>query len=209
MARYTDPVCRLCRQIGEKLFLKGERCFTPRCAIDKRRPPPGDKNSMRRRRVSDRGIQLKEKQKVRYIYGVLERQFRGYLDKAQRGKEVTGLALMQLLETRLDNVAYRLCFADSRSQARQTVLHGHLTVNGSKVNIPSYHVKPGDEISWKGSSASKDFVKEITEGIPKRPVPNWLALDTSTLSGKIVSIPEAEDIDASINTRLIVEYYSK
>ncbi len=210
MARYTGPVCRLCRRMGEKLFLKGERCFTPRCAIERHRPPPGNISNMRRRpRVTDRGVQLKEKQKTRYIYGVLEKQFRKYLDEAQRGTGITGPGLLQLLETRLDNVVYRLSFVDSRKQARQLVRHGHFTINGRKLDIPSYHVKPDDVIAWESNGASKDFIKELTNGIPKRPVPNWLSLDPNELTGRVVSLPEVSDIDATINTRLIVEYYSK
>ena len=208
MARYTDSVCRLCRRSGEKLFLKGERCFTPKCAVERRRRPPGE-HMPRRRRISDRGIQLREKQKARYIYGVLERQFSRYFGEAQRHPSVTGQYLLQLLERRLDNTVYRLNFSDSRNQARQLVLHGHITVNGKKVNIPSYRIKPDDAIAWKSSAAQRGFVQELIAGIPKRPVPNWLSLDTNTITGLVLSLPEPSDTDAGLDTRLIVEHYSR
>ena len=208
MARYTGPVCRLCRRVGEKLFLKGERCFTPRRAIERRRTTPGDV-STRRRRVSDRGIQLKEKQKARYVYGIMETQFRRYMEQAFKKPGVTGQYLLELLERRLDNAVFRLGFAESRRQARQLVLHGHFTVNARKTNIPSYMIKPGDVIAWKESHKQRDFFKSLTENIPKRPVPQWLALDTSSMTGSVASLPSETDLESAIDTRLIVEFYSR
>ena len=207
MARYTGPVCRLCRRVGEKLFLKGERCYTPKCAVERRRRPPGD-HMPRQRRVSDRGVQLREKQKARRIYGVLERQFRGYFQKARREPGVTGMRLLQLLERRLDNVVYRLGFAGARSQARQWVLHGHLTVNGRKVNIPSYQVKPGEVVGWRERSTNAGFYQEVIRGIGQRPIPGWLDLDKSTMAATVLREPEAQELETTIDTRLIVEHYS-
>ena len=208
MGRYTGPACRLCRRVGEKLFLKGERCFTPKCAIERRRTPPGDR-SQRRRRVSDHGIQLKEKQKARYMYGIMERQFSRYMDQAFKKPGVTGQYLMELLERRLDNVVFRLGFCDSRRQSRQLVLHGHFAVNGRKTKIPSYALGQGDVITWKESHKERDFFKAFTEDIPKRPVPQWLNLDTTNMSGTVAALPAAEDLEQAIDTRLIVEYYSR
>lgn len=208
MARYTGPACKLCRRVEEKLFLKGERCLSPKCAIEKRHGPPGDKR-FSRRRPSDRAIQLKEKQKGRFMYGVLERQFSKYFEKSQKANGVTGELLLQWLERRLDNVVYRLSFAESRKQARQFVLHGHFTVNSRRVNIPSFSVKPGDIIKWHPNRASLDFVKTAVTDLPKREVPSWLNLNTTSLEGEILSLPEINDIDTKIDTRLIVEYYSK
>lgn len=208
MARYTGPACRLCRRVGEKLFLKGERCYTPRCAIEKRRTTPGD-HSGRRRRVSDRGLQLKEKQKARYMHGVMEKQFRRYMSMAFKKPGVTGQYLLELLERRLDNTVYRLGFAESRRQARQLVLHGHFTVNGRKTNIPSYMVRTGDVIAWVETRKEKDFYKALVSGIPKRPVPSWLTLDIDHMTGTVISQPAEEDLESDIDTRLIVEYYSR
>ena len=168
MARYTDAVCRLCRRAGEKLFLKGERCYTPKCGVEKRRKPPGSQPA-RRRRTSDWGTQLREKQKARQIYGVLERQFLKYYSEALRRPGITGSYLMQILEERLDNVAYRLNFADSRSQARQLVTHGHIKVNGKKVDIPSYRVRINDVVTWKESSKNLDMYSRMSQDIPRRP----------------------------------------
>jgi len=208
MARYTGPVCRLCRRAGEKLFLKGERCYTPKCAVERRRRPPGA-HMQSRRRLSNYGIQLREKRKTRVIYGVLERQFRGYYKEARSNPNATGFVLMQLLERRLDNVVYRLDFAESRSQARQMVMHGHFVVNGKKVDIPSFRVTAGDEISWKPSSLDSDSVKTLLGGIPRKAVPNWLSLEIGTSEGKIIRLPEAEEIDTNVEPRMIVEFYSK
>ena len=208
MGRYTGPACRICRRAGEKLFLKGERCFTPRCAVERRRRPPGEQH-LRRRRVSDRGIQLREKQKARFIYGVLERQFRGYFEQAQKSRGTTGDTLLEILERRLDNVVYRLDFAESRDQARQLVLHGHITVDNRKVSIPSYQVKPGDMIGWKETSRDKDFVQALTAAIPRKAVPEWLSLEKEAMTGKVLRPPERPEVDNTIDTRMIVEYYSK
>ena len=209
MARYIDPVCRQCRRIGEKLFLKGERCYTPRCAVERRRKPPGDQPP-RRRRPSDWSLQLREKQKARFTYGVLERQFRKYFQLARERKGVTGDNLVELLERRFDNVVYRLSFVDSRRQGRHLVSHGHFEVNDKRMNIPSYLVQPGDVISWKQSNGKvPDFVQALTDGIPKRPVPEWLRLDVAALTGEIVALPEPSHFDTDIDLRLIVEFYSK
>lgn len=208
MGRYTGPVCRLCRRVGEKLFLKGERCFTPRCAIERRRPAPGQHVS-RRRRPSDFAVHLLEKQKARYVYGMMENQFRRYMEEAFSNPSVTGPYLLQLLERRLDNVLYRLSFADSRRQARQLALHGHFTLNGkSIIGIPSYPVKVGDVIAWKESRKEKDFFKKLTEGLPRRPVPEWLSLDTQNMTGKVLRLPEAREA-TNLDTKLIVEFYSR
>ncbi len=198
----------MCRRVGEKLFLKGERCFTPRCAIERRRTTPGNQSG-RRRRVSDHGIQLREKQKARYIYGIMESQFRRYMAQAFKRPGVTGQYLLELLERRLDNAVYRLGFAESRRHARQLVLHGHFTVNGRKTNIPSYMLRPGDVIAWKESHKQRDFFKALTVDIPKRPVPHWLDLDTNNMTGNVSSVPTDEDLESAIDTRLIVEFYSR
>ena len=209
MARYIDPVCRQCRRIGEKLFLKGERCYTPRCAIERRRRSPGE-GTPRRRRPTEWAIQLKEKQKARFTYGVLERQFRKYFDIARDQTGMTGELLMQVLESRLDNTVYRLSFSESRRRGRQLVNHGHFTVNGGRMDIPSYLVKPNDVIAWKSSNGSvPEFVSVLTEDLPKRPVPTWLELDVGNLSGRVVSLPEPSEIQTDIDSRLIVEFYSK
>jgi small subunit ribosomal protein S4 len=194
--------------VGEKLFLKGERCYTPKCAVDRRRTLPGDR-SMRRRRISDHGIKLREKQKARYMYGVMEAQFRKYVDKAFQQAESTGQNLIRQLETRLDNVAYRLGFADSRRQARQIVLHGHLTVGDRKTDIPSYSVRPGDVIEWKESRKDSEYAKLMSADLPKRPVPAWLELDVQNLKATVRRLPSDEELDTAIDTRLIVEYYSR
>ena len=208
MGRYTGPVCRQCRQVGEKLYLKGERCYTPRCAIEKRRNTPGASRPSRRR-PSDYAVRLKEKQKLRYTYGLREHQFLRNVEQAQKRPGITGQYLLQLLERRLDNVVYRLNFSDSRAQARQMVLHGHYTVNGRKVDIPSFIVKAGDEIGWKESSMQRDFAKAVKEGIPKRTVPRWLELDADAMTGRVANLPEEPDIDTAVDTRLIVEFYSR
>ena len=208
MARYTDADCRLCRRTGEKLFLKGERCYTQKCAIDRRKHPPGE-HVQRRRRVSDWGIQLREKQKARFTYGLLEKQFKGLFVKAQNSDGDTGDVLLSLLEQRLDNVVYRASFADSRDQARQLVSHGHFDINGKRLDIPSYNVKIGDVITWRETSKKTEFYKQVIEGLPRRIVPSWLNLDVDAITVKVQSIPEIEDIAATIDTRLIVEHYSR
>lgn len=189
-------------------MLKGERCFSPRCAVERRRTPPGNP-SLRRQRVSDHGIQLREKQKARYIYGIMEKQFRRYMEQAFKKPGVTGQYLLELLERRVDNVVFRLGFCESRSQARQLVLHGHFAVNGRKTTIPSYMLRPGDVVSWLESRKEKDFYKALTADVPRRPVPQWITLDVDAMTGSIVRLPGAEDLATAINTRLIVEYYSR
>ena len=208
MGRYTGPSCRLCRRAGEKLFLKGDRCFTPRCAFERRRTPPGDV-SRRRRRTSDYGVHLMEKQKAKHIYGVYESQFRRYMADAFKAPGITGLNLLRSLERRLDNVIFLLGFADSRKQARQMVLHGHFRVDGTKTDIPSYQARVGNVITWKESVKTTDFFKERTDGIPKRPVPAWLTLDRTEMSGRVMSLPADEDLAQTIDSRLIVEFYSR
>ena len=208
MARYTGAVCRLCRRSGEKLFIKGSRCFTPKCGIDKRPKPPGQQPS-RRRRFSDRALPLREKQKARYTYGTLERQFRGIFTRAERQAGITGDNLLVLLERRLDNVVYRLGFADSRSQARQLVQHGHIVLNERKTNIPSCLVKEGDTISWREGSHKTEYYKQLGQTIEAKTVLNWLSLDRQSLVGQVMSLPTPEEIDARFDGKAIVEYYSR
>lgn len=207
MARYTGSVCRLCRREGCKLFLKGDRCYSGKCSYVKRPTAPGVQTRSRRK-VSEYGIQLREKQKVKRAYGMLETQFEKYYRIAERMKGKSGENLLKLLESRLDNVVYRLGLADSRPQSRQTVLHGHILVNGKKVNIPSFFVSVNDEISVKKKSADTERFKELREG-EARPMPSWLSMDNAKLTGKVVSEPAREDIDLTIEEHLIVEYYSK
>ena len=211
MARYTDPACKLCRREGEKLFLKGERCFSPKCAFERRSYAPGmhGRQSQFRRKESDYALQLRAKQKARRIYGIYERQFRRYFREAQRQKGLTGVNLLILLESRLDNVVYRLGFANSRSQARQFVQHSHFDVNGHKTTIPSYLVKPGDVISVSESSRGKQYFQDIAQTRGEGRVPAWLSLDLSNLTGKVVALPSRDDIDTTMNEQLIVEYYSR
>ena len=208
MARYTGPACRQCRRQGDKLMLKGERCTTKKCAVERRNLPPGQQR-MRRRKVSDRGLQLREKQKGRHTYGVLERQFRKHFDEASRRPGVTGDNLLQILETRLDNVVYRLGFADSRRQARQIVCHGHITLNEKKMDIPSCLVKPGDVVAWRERSTRNELYKAVAEGIGDKVVPDWLALDRDRLVGRVLALPGRGDIDVTIDAKTIVEYYSR
>ncbi len=208
MGRYTGPSCRLCRRAGEKLFLKGDRCFTPRCSFEKRRNPPGNV-SRRRRRPSDYGVHLMEKQKAKYIYGVFESQFRKYMNEAFNTPGMTGMNLLRSLERRFDNVIFHFGFADSRKQARQLVLHGHFRVNGRKTDVPSYQVKAGDVITWREADKTTDFYAARTEGLPKRPVPAWLALDVSEMSGRVVSMPSDGELQTTLDSRLIVEFYSR
>lgn len=208
MARYKGPVCRLCRREGVKLYLKGDRCYSPKCAIDKRGYAPGQHGNMRKK-VSEYGLQLREKQKARRIYGVLEKQFRGYYREAVRQKGVTGENLLRLLETRLDNIVYRMGFAVSRPQARQIVRYGHVEVNGRRVTIPSYQVKEKDIVTIKEASRSLDMFKEISEQGEAKVVPDWLSVNFDTLTGEVVTLPTREDIDVPIEEQLIVELYSK
>lgn len=211
MARYNDAVCKQCRREGEKLFLKGERCLTPKCAVERRPYPPGlhGRQAQFRRKVSDYGLQLRAKQKAKRVYGVMERQFRRYFREAERRRGLTGTNLLVLLESRLDNVVYRLGFGFSRPQARQLVRHGHFEVNGRKVNIPSYLVQPGDVVAVRQTSRKLMGFKEIALDLEHRAVPDWLSRDDETMTGRVMSVPEREDIDISINEQLIVEYYSR
>lgn len=208
MARYTDAVCRLCRREGQKLFLKGDRCYTEKCAVDRRTYAPGQ-HGQGRTKVSEYGTQLREKQKAKRYYGVLESQFKGYFEMASKMKGKTGENLLSLLERRLDNTIYRLGFAMSRAEARQLVLHGHFTVNGRKVNIPSFLVKPGMVIALKESSRSLDKFKSVIEANSFRQPPKWLAYDAASLSAKVSDLPSREDIDLPVSEQLIVELYSK
>jgi small subunit ribosomal protein S4 len=211
MANYTDAVCKLCRREGQKLFLKGDRCLSPKCAIERRNYPPGDhgKKATFRRKVSDFGMQLREKQKARRIYGVMEKQFRRYFREATRRKGMTGATLLSILESRLDNVVYRLGFADSRSQARQLVRHGHFEVNGRKTNIPSYIVSVGDVVAVRATSRDKVYFKDRSQIMQTSRVPGWLNLSLMNLSGSMVAEPGREDIEIPLNEQLIVEYYSR
>ena len=209
MARYTGAVCRLCRRSGDKLMLKGSRCLGPKCAMEKRAKPPGQQSIGRRRRVSDRGFQLREKQKARYTYGIMERQFRQLFAQAEKQAGITGGNLLVLLERRLDNVVYRLGLADSRSQARQIVLHGHIMLNGRKTTIPSCLVKEGDTISWREGSTKTEYYKELIKGIAAKSLPSWLGLDTQKLEGQVLSLPTPDEIEAKFEGKTIVEYYSR
>jgi small subunit ribosomal protein S4 len=191
-----------------KLFLKGERCFTPKCAVERRPTPPGD-HGQRRRKVSEYGTHLKEKQKVRAMYGILERQFRKHFDEAKRQPGATGENLLRLLETRLDNVVYRLGLADNRSQARQIVTHGHIQLNGRRTDIPSALVRQGDLVSVMPVSRAKEYFKIVGETLQKKSVPRWLELDSGQMAGRVLGLPGREDIEANVNEQLIVEYYSR
>ena len=208
MARYTDSVCRLCRREGQKLFLKGDRCYTDKCALARRAYAPGQ-HGQGRSKASEYGTQLREKQKAKRYYGVLESQFRGYFEKANKMKGKTGENLLSILETRLDNVVYRLGFAMSRAEARQLVRHGHFTVNGKKVDIPSFLVKPGMIITLKESSRSLEKFKAVIEANAFRQPPKWLEYDANALTAKVIANPMREDIDLPIEEQLIVELYSK
>lgn len=212
MARYTGPVCKLCRREGEKLFLKGSRCMTPKCSFERRPYPPGQhgrEKQFRRGRASDYLLQLREKQKARRIYGILERQFSNYFEKATQQPGLTGTNLLKMLERRLDNVVYRLGIADSRAQARQLVNHGHVMLNGRRTSIPSALVSPGDTISVRPESLRRTYFRDLRQEIDDRQVPRWLSLDAKSLSARVLQIPEREDIDTTVNEQLIVEYYSR
>ncbi|MBX5435831.1 MAG: 30S ribosomal protein S4 [Alicyclobacillaceae bacterium] len=208
MARYTGSVCRLCRREGVKLYLKGERCFSDKCAIDRRPFAPGQ-HGQGRRRNSEYGLQLREKQKARRFYGVLEKQFESYYEEAARRRGITGENLLQILESRLDNVVYRLGFAASRKEARQLIRHGHFSVNGHRVDIPSFLTKPGDVVAVREKSLQAGRIKELLESAESRTVPAWLERDLSTSSGKVVRLPARDEIDAPVAEQLIVEYYSR
>jgi small subunit ribosomal protein S4 len=210
MARYTGAVCRLCRRDGMKLFLKGSKCFSEKCPVEKRNFPPGQHGqSKKQKKVVGYGLQLREKQKAKRIYFTLEGQFRTYYEKASNKTGVTGELLLQQLETRLDNVAYRLGFALSRRQSRQVVRHGHITVNGRKVNIPSYQVKVGDEIAIKEGSKTLTMLEEAKNFAAAQSSVTWLDINRDNLSGKVLSLPKREDINLPVNEQLIVELYSK
>jgi len=212
MAKYIGPVCRLCRREGEKLFLKGQRCLTPKCAWERRGFPPGDHGrdaQFRRRRLSDYSRQLREKQKTRRIYGVTERQFRRFYTDALRRRGMTGENLLQTLERRLDNIVFRLGFAVNRAQARVLVNHGHFNVNGRRTDVPSMLVRPGDVIEVRPVSRSRTYFKELPELAESRTAPRWLDRDLKMLSGKVLQMPERRDVDASLNEQLIIEFYSR
>ncbi|MDP2911103.1 MAG: 30S ribosomal protein S4 [Candidatus Omnitrophota bacterium] len=209
MARYTASSCRVCRRQGSKLFLKGQRCYSDKCALNKRSYPPGQHGKGRRIKFSNYGLQLKEKQKVKKTYGVLERQFRKYFQEASRSKGVTGSKLLELLERRLDNVVYKACFAASRPEARQMVMHGHVIVNNRKVDIPSYSVKTGDIVIMRPKEKTTKRVKESLEKLKDRGFPGWIDVDPASLRVKITKLPERTDTAADIKEQLIVELYSK
>ena len=208
MARYTDEQCRICRREGQKLFLKGSRCYTDKCSISRRNYAPGQ-HGQKRAKLSEYGTQLREKQKTKSYYGVGEKQFRGYFEMASNKKGVTGENLLQILESRLDNVVYRLGFGASRAQARQLVNHGQFEVNGKKVNIPSYLVKAGDVVTVRESKKDNGAIKVNVEANSAKPIPAWLELNNETLSGKVVRLASREDVDIPVEEHLIVELYSK
>ena len=214
MARYTGPVCRICRREGLKLYLKGDRCLSPKCPIVQRQPaknfPPGQHGQKRTRRPSEYGLQLREKQKIRKMYGVMESQFKRHFDEAERRGGVTGDNLLQILETRMDNVVYRLGFADSRKQGRQLVRHGHFTVNGRKSNVPSLQVKPEDVVAVRQQSREREYFKIVAETAGSKQVPDWISRDLATLSGRVVNAPTPDQIERPpFNEQLVVEFYSR
>jgi len=211
MGRYIGSACAQCRREGEKLYLKGDRCYTPKCAIERRNYPPGPhgQSGSFRRKASDYATQLREKQKARRVYGVFERQFRRYFAEASKTSGVTGAALLQSLESRMDNVVYRLGFASSRKQARQIVLHGHFTVNGKPVNVPSYPLKAGDVVSVTEKGRKSPYFQSMTKELSRRAVPEWLSLDGQNFSGSVLNLPSRQQIDSALKEQLIVEYYSR
>ncbi len=209
MARYTDSVCRQCRREGQKLFLKGDRCYSAKCAVVKRHTIPGQHGQARQRKQSEYGVQLREKQKCRRAYGVLESQFRKYYDMAANMRGATGENMLCLLERRLDNVVYRLGFAESRPMARQMVNHGHILVDGKKVDIASFLVKSGEVITVKERSRDMQNLKDLKEQGATKPIPKWLELDAAGLTGKVVAMPQRDDIDLTVEEHLIVEFYSR
>ncbi len=208
MARYTGPLCRLCRREGEKLFLKGTRCFTEKCGVERRKYPPGQ-HGQSRGKLSDYGMQLREKQKVRRVYWIMEDQFRNYFEKASRLKGITGEVLLQLLEKRLDNVVYRMGFALNRRESRQLVRHGHFIVNGKKVDIPSYILKDGDIVAVAEQSRELQAITESLSIAEQRGFPEWVEVDTKSLTGKFVRVPSRDEIQLPVQEQLIVELYSK
>ena len=209
MARYCDAVCRLCRREGTKLFLKGQRCLTDKCAIEKRNFPPGQHGKARKPKIVGYGLQLREKQKVRRLYGILENQFRGYFERAAARKGVTGEALLQMLERRLDNVVYRVGLATSRAGARQLVRHGHILVAGRKVTVPSFQLAPGQDFAVKEGSRALTVLESALDLAGNRSVPAWLEFDRGSLRGRMVSLPKREDVSFPIQEQMIVELYSK
>jgi small subunit ribosomal protein S4 len=211
MARYKDAVCKLCRREGEKLFLKGERCMSPKCGFERRPYAPGlhGRSAQYRRKQSDYSKQLRAKQKARRVYGIMERQFRRYFRDAEQRRGLTGANLLIMLESRLDNVVYRMGLAGSRPQARQLVRHGHFEVNGRKVNIPSFLVQQGDIVAVRPISQRNTFFKDLAQDLPHRSIPEWLSRDDEALTGRVMALPERKDIDVSIDEHLIVEYYSR
>jgi small subunit ribosomal protein S4 len=208
MARYNDAVCSICRREGLKLFLKGSRCYSRKCAFERRSTPPG-MNTMRRRKVSEYGLQLREKQKVRKSYSVLERQFRNYFEKAEQHKGMTGENLLRMLEMRLDNVVYRMGFASSRAQARQLVSHGHFAVNGRPTNVPSFGVTVNDRIDVRDSRRSREYFKIASETMKAAQIPEWVSSDPTKLSGSVLAEPAREQMPLEFNEQLVVEYYSR
>ena len=208
MARYTESVCRLCRREGAKLFLKGTRCYTKKCSFERRPTPPGQ-HGVRRRKMGEFGIQLREKQKMRRVYGVLERQFRNYYREAEGTTGVTGEALLQRLETRLDNVVFRLGFAASRAQARQLVAHGHFAVNGTPTNVPSYAMKPGDRVEVRENRRGREAFKTVKETLKAHQAPEWLSLDAAKLAGSVASLPRRDQMPLDLSEQLVVEFYSR
>ena len=208
MARYNGPVCRLCRRLGDKLYLKGEKCFSPKCAFERRPFAPGQR-SMRRRKVSDRGLQLREKQRARAVYGVLERQFRRYYAEAVRRPGVSGDNLLRILEMRLDNLLFRLGFAESRAQGRQVVLHEHITVNGRKAHTPSHVLKVGDVIGWTSHGQSSRYFEIVKEQMASKNIPSWLSVEADAMTGRVLAEPEIEEIGAKFSPATVVEYYSR
>lgn len=212
MARYIGPACKLCRREGMKLYLKGDKCYSPQCPFESRGYPPGQHGkdaAFRRRKLSDYAMQLREKQKARRIYGIMERQFRRYFREAERRTGLTGENLLILLESRLDNVVYRLGLADSRAQARQLVEQGHFLVNGREVNIPSFALRPSDRIALRAGSQKTAFFKQRRELLGKRTIPSWLSLDADQLEGRVLTLPTRQEIDVPIQEQLIVEFYSR
>lgn len=211
MARHTDPVCKLCRREGMKLFLKGERCYSPKCSVEKRNYPPGmhGKKGTFKRKESDFALQLREKQKARWIYGVQERQFQRYFRSALRVQGMTGVMLLLMLERRLDSIVYRLGLADSRAQARQLVRHGHFLLNGKNHDIPSYLVEVGDMVEVRPASRQNSYFKLVAERLGERAVPEWLQFDQARMSAKMVAVPDRQTVDLPLSEQLIVEYYSR
>jgi small subunit ribosomal protein S4 len=208
MARYTESVCRLCRREGAKLFLKGARCYTKKCSFERRPTPPGQ-HGVRRRKVGDYGLQLREKQKVRRVYSVLERQFKNYFDSAESRPGVTGENLLRMLELRFDNVVFRMGFAPSRAASRQLVTHGHFTVNGRATNIASYQLKPGDRVDVRESHREREPFKVAKETLRSHQAPEWLSIDAAKLSGTILDHPRRDQMPLDLNEQLVVEYYSR